>query len=73
MTGQGADLKLSKRDHIALAAFAFSVLVSILTAYTSLTGSLQTLEAGSAYQSARLDQLQADVTRLENRIFQGGS
>jgi len=65
------EVTLSKRDYIALAGFAFTVFLSIGTGYTNLTSDLQTLSTGQTYQSARLDQLQDDVTRLENRIFNG--
>ncbi|MEC7132353.1 MAG: hypothetical protein VXY99_16315 [Pseudomonadota bacterium] len=62
---------LCKRDYIALVSVGFTVFLTVVTGYAKLTAALQTLETGQAYQTARLDQLQSDVTRVEDLLYEG--
>ena len=64
-------VRLSSRDWVAIAAGIFGIISTIGASYQSIGTDLATLRASQKAANDRLERMEADILRLEGRIFQG--
>ena len=64
-------VRLSSRDWVAIAAGIFGIISTIGASYQSIGTDLATLRASQKAAIDRLERMEADILRLEGRIFQG--
>ena len=66
-------VRLSSRDWVAIAAGIFGIISTIGASYQSIGTDLATLRVSQESANDRLERMEADILRLEGRIFQGVS
>jgi len=69
----GEKVNLGTRDWVGIAGSVLGVLGVVLTTYNSMDRALVELKGEVRSQAAQISALQQDVTRLESRLFNGGS
>jgi len=65
-------VRLSPRDWVGMAGVVFGIIATIAGSYHSITSEIVEMRSMQAATMERMERMEQDVLRLENRIFKDG-
>ena len=65
------NVKLSSKDWLSIVVMVIGIISTIGATYTSIRQEITTISAAQTAESRRLERIESDILRLEERIFRG--